>query len=256
MSRWTTIPALLLFLAGLACPADLFGPAGGDNDDDSATPPDDDDDQDDDDSAEPDPCAGADPSDPCCVDALPAVYLGACDLASGTTITGSFSMWTLGALEFVTDDGQTVEFVLSGTPQSFVLLPDLAAMGTLTITQVGSCDGESGYDNALLVKDAADDTVLITGNTSVTDLDGWSLDNPSDTSCIARPSEGCNEYVHNRPVTVDFDIEHHVLWQGTEAIIAGFDVLIAQAQSGSGSYDCTDGPGTELDSWVIVPHEE
>jgi hypothetical protein len=255
MPRWPSILTLALLLAGSACQADLFGPAGGDDDDDSSTPADDDV-ADDDDSALPDPCEGADPADPCCVDALPAVYLGACDLEPGATITGSFSLWTLGALEFVTEDGQTVEFVLSGTPQSFVLLPDLSSLGTLTLTQTGGCDGESGYYNAVHAVDAAGDMVLLTGSTGVEDLGGWTVASPPDTSCLARPSDGCNEFVHNRPVQVAFGDEHHTLYQGTEAIIAGFDVLITLAQSGSGAYECTDGPGTELDSWVIVPHQE
>jgi len=224
---------------------------GGDDDDNGG-----DDDTGDDDSP-PDPCDGADATDPCCADALPAIYFGSCDIPQDQPFTGHFSDWALGTVDFVTSEGEVYAFWLEGSPTSFILLPDLSAHGEVGLIQQGGCDGKGGFYDAVHVHEPGDDaaTLLLTGSRGVEDLAGWTLESPQDNlGCVARPSEGCNEFLHNRPVHVLFEGAPHTLYQGTEAIIGGFDVLITVAQSGSGVYDCADGPGTELDNWVIVPH--
>lgn len=256
----------LLFLIALSSAltlgcTDEFEASGGGDDDSGGTADDDDHggDDDDDDDGPPDPCEGADPTDPCCADALPAIYFGSSDIPQDQAFTGHFSDWALGSVDFVTSEGEVIEFWIEGSPTSFILLPDLSAHGEVELLQQGGCDPKGGYYNAVHVYEPGDAeaTLLLTGSRGIEDLAGWTLDSPSNNqSCVARPSEGCNEFLHNRPVHVTFQGQPHTLYQGTEAIIGGFDVLITVAQSGSGVYDCADGPGTELDNWVIVPHAD
>jgi len=241
----------------LGCRSEFESGEPGDDDDSGAGQDDDDSGAGDDDSAEFDPCEGADPLDPCCADALPTIFFGACDMPADQEISGHFESWELGTVEFEANDGTIYEFTLEGTPTSLAMLPNLWALGPLSLVQTGECDGESGFHNAVWVYAPGDSsqTILVTGSTGVESFAGWTIHSPRDIgSCIARPSGGCNEYVHNRAVSVEHGLANQQLFQGTEAIIEGFDVMIVVAQSGSGSYDCTDGPGTELDNWVIVPH--
>ncbi len=252
---WITLACAL----GLGCSDDFNT---GDDDDDSSGGSDDDDDGDDDDHGDddtlpPDPCDGADPTDPCCADALPSIYFGSAKIPQDTPLTGTFSDWALGSVDFVTSGGEVYTFWLEGSPTSFILLPDLSVLGEVELLQQGGCDPKGGYYNAVHVYAPGDDTAthLLTGSRAIDELGGWTVHSPSDDqTCVARPSEGCNEFLHARPVNVVYQGEAHVLYQGTEAIIGGFDVLVTVAQTGSGIYDCTDGPGTELDNWVIVPH--
>jgi len=240
-------------------------------DDDSAGDDDDDDDDVDDDGSGDDdtvddPCDGADPTDPCCADPLPQIHVCSPTLPLGVIHTGRFTTWELGTVEFVTTDGTPYDFQLDGEITSFVLLPDLADFELSLIQEFGDdgdCGGDSPRDSVLYVYEQVGDTEelrLLVGSTSSAHVAGWTLNSPSNTaSCIARPTgdEGCNEFVHNRPVFLTHELpDPYELNQGTEALIDGYDVLITVAQSGSGSYDCQDGQGTELDNWLIRPHEE
>ena len=248
---------LLMLIAALGCSSDFESGEPGDDDDSSASDDDDDSTVGDDDSAVYDPCEGADPLDPCCADALPTIFFGACEMPPDQEISGHFESWELGTVNFVSNDGPIYEFGLEGTPTSLAMLPNLWALGPLTLVQTGGCDGESGYYNAVWVYAPGDSsqTILVTGSSTIDEFAGWTIESLRDiNTCIARPSDGCNEFMHNRAVHVEHGIESQQLFQGTEAIIEGFDVMIVAAQSGSGGYDCTDGPGTELDNWVIVPH--
>ena len=263
---WRSTIALVLaaLLPVLAC--DEWNAA---DDDDSADDDDDDDDDDngdDDDDTVDDPCDGADPTDPCCVDPLPQIHVCSPDVPLSVIHTGTFTSWELGAVEFVTVDGTSYEFLVDGEITSFVLLPDLLGFEVSLIQEFGDegdCGGDTPRDSVLYVYEQVGDTEvlqLLIGSTSSAHLGGWTINSPSNTaSCLARPTgdEGCNEFVHNRPLFLTHGIpDPYELHQGTEALIDGYDVLIAVAQSGSGSYDCVDGPGTELDNWLIRPHLE
>ncbi len=225
----------------------------------------DDDAGDDDDTVE-DPCDGADPTDPCCVDPLPQIFVCAPDLPSDQVFTGTFSSWELGTVEFVTVEGSVHEFQIDGHITSFVLLPDLAGVQLSLVQQFGDdgdCGGDGPRDSVLYVyREVGDDEELelLIGSTSSAHMGGWTINSPSNTaSCLARPGgeDACNEFVHNRPFFLTHDIpDPHELYQGTEALIDGFDVMVTVAQSGSGSYNCPDGPGLELDNWLIRPHVE
>lgn len=266
-SNLATLLSLALVLA-LGCSTGADDDTSDDDvgDDDAGDDDTGDDDAGDDDDTVEDPCDGADPTDPCCVDPLPQIFVCAPDLPSDQVFTGTFSSWELGTVEFVTVEGSVHEFQIDGHITSFVLLPDLAGVQLSLVQQFGDdgdCGGDGPRDSVLYVyREVGDDEELelLIGSTSSAHMGGWTINSPSNTaSCLARPGgeDACNEFVHNRPFFLTHDIpDPHELYQGTEALIDGFDVMVTVAQSGSGSYNCPDGPGLELDNWLIRPHVE
>jgi len=174
-------------------------------------------------------------------------------------VTGQFNGWGesgYGDVQFVAEDGTEYDAWLAGSDGVWAMVPDLAAAGTVTIVQRGGCDGKGGIYNAVYVMAGTDpDAMLLAaGSTSVTDLFGWTVETDRDVdSCAARPGDGCNEFLHNRPIVVSRGDDGVVLYQGqTQPFGQTATIHVGMAQSGSGEYLCADGPGTELDAWLIT----
>jgi len=136
--------------------------------------------------------------------------------------------------------------------------------GQVNVFQSGGCDGKGGFYDVVYVYRPNGDLLLLTGSTGGWNVDGWSVQAPRDTtSCPAVPDDGCNEFMHNRPVDFAHGDETWGLYQGQGAVTDdGYLMWVGAAESGSGEYTCYDGGGTESTSWFVIedpgveiPHE-
>ena len=253
---------LVASLVGLwllvGCPVD---------DDDAVTVDDDtsgdDDGTGDDDTTETsDPCEHAAPDDPCCNERGPWISLGFDELEwpGEIPVTGEFVDWGhWSGVQFEADDGAVYDAWLDGVSEIWSLVPDLGASGQVTVVMWGGCDGKSGCHNAVYVMAGQDldRPLLIVGNIGVTDFFGWTVESPRDIeTCPGRPSDGCYEFQHNRPVTIRHDAESVQLYQGQDAQLGNADVYLGAAISGSGEEYCVDGGGPDWAAWFVVPQPD
>jgi len=215
-------------------------------------------------------CILGDPSDPCA--AAASCELRVCvetlDLSqSDYPLTGRFRQWgttSYGVTEFEEEDGTVHDIWLWGDEEVMEVLPDLDAYGEVKVIQSGGCDGKGGFYNVFYVYRPNGDLVLLLGATGGWNVDDWSVQAPRDTtSCPAVPSDGCYEFMHNRPMEFAHGDETWSLYQGQGAVTEdGYLIWAGAAQSGSGEETCYDGPGPEYTSWFVIedpgveiPHE-
>ena len=212
-----------------------------------------------------DACVRADPDDPCALDESCALYLciaGTDTAFPGDGVTGRFRGW--GAMgyddaEFVTEDGDPYPVWVEGSEGVLDVIPDLGRLGSVAVWQDGSCDGEGGFHGSIAVTSVEGDAEILlavgnrSGETLAVGVAQFIVETPRDTaSCPGAPGF-CNEFIHNRPIHVTHDGETHERYPGQGLVTDdGYLFWVGAARSGSGDYVCTDGHGTELDSWWIM----
>ena len=280
LENWRNHLMLVLLAAGviaLGCGGckgenDGFGEGGDDDDagdddagdddagsDDDATAGDDDATAGDDDGTPPDdPCEDGE-SEPCCNDTQERLYL--CLLPNfpiDTPVKGTFSAWgSFGHTDqFVTDGGDTYEVHVDGSDDALFFTPDMVAEGPVSVIMQGSCDGDVVWDAAYYIYkgEYPGEHLLLAGNTSAQDLGEWTVDAAPDVdSCFPRPGDDCNQFVHNRPVTLQHGDDTWTEYMGALVVTEDFAIRVGQAQSGSGDfYDCEDSLRDQT-TWYVVP---
>jgi len=204
-----------------------------------------------------DPCIDAVADGPCCYDALDTLYIGV-DGTTGGEYTGVFVVWDHYHPVFRTTDGDEFEFVIDTDEQTFAELPDLSLAGELNVMQLGTCNAEDGFLNAVYFYrgEYPGELLLLVGTIGVEDLGGWTVSAPRDiATCPARPGTRCWEFEHNRMVAVSHGQNSWLLYQGEEVQTAGYSVRMILAQSGEGQNDCVGGWVEDSLNGLVLPVE-
>ncbi len=205
-----------------------------------------------------DPCPTLGADHDCCRDWTD--YLWACrsGLAGGQPVEGSFVEVVEGATRtdwvFLGTDGEEYrgEF-LGGTPRG--LLPDLEALGTVTVTDDGGCetDGEGAARGSFVVVDADGALVIAIGSAAAPEADPVSVSyDEDDGSCPVRPSDGCFPGAQNHPVDLAYGGDTVTLYQGASAPLGEYDAYVFGAMFFHGPSSCDD-VGGHAENWAILP---
>jgi hypothetical protein len=165
------------------------------------------------------------------------------------TWTGTFTRWEDDGA-FVTTGGEAIELMVWGLDDPRADVPDLAAAGEVTVTQQGECGW--GIDTAVHVAGPSGDTLLLAGTIEAVDLAGWTIEAPPDTeSCPGRASDGCYEWVHERPTWFTHGADVVALEQSETGELGGYHLQVNLSMSASGEVYCSD-VGNELTSYLVV----
>jgi hypothetical protein len=204
----------------------------------------------------PEPCL--DPADPCCNEVVDALWACSDDLPEETSVTGTFASvrvtpdgqyWS-----FVGDDGTTATVFLTGAGAGLDLVPDLAAFGTVTVTDAGGCgsDGEGAEVGTFsVIGDAGQPLFAVAsagtghaGELAVT----W---DETDDTCPNRASDGCFDVVRNHSVVFLDGTEYVRLFQGQEGALSGVTAHLLMAMQAASASHCDD-VGGNMENWVVV----
>ena len=237
---------MLLLL--LACSTRPATPAGSDKSTDSAE-----------DTALVDPCAMAAPDDPCCRPPAETLWVCSEDLPQDLAQVGTFALDPSGrgdrSYTFTPADGVPVAVDFYGGDDALALIPDLPALGTLTVTNSGGCgaDGEGsdiGGTFSILHEDGA--IAFIVGATNIATAGpltvGW--DETNDT-CPARPDTGCFSAVRNHSVNFLGGGGFLTLYQDDQGTLEGNTISLRMAMRPASDSHCDD-VGGNMANWVIT----
>ena len=207
-----------------------------------------------------DPCVELGATDPCC--RPPAEVLWAC--AEGLEGPGPhrgvfLSQERQGSIlvaAFQSTDGRAgaVRFHGEGSADLFDALPDLPALGEVSLLDAGGCgsDGEGSSGGVLSVYDLAGGLLLAVGasNTGEAGPVTVSWDEGDDT-CPDRPDGGCFVAVRNHAVRFLDGEASARLFQGEEADLGGLHVWLRMAMRPASESHCDD-VGGNMANWLIV----
>lgn len=211
-----------------------------------------------DDTAWGDPCPDLGADHECCRDIVD--YLWACeeDFPPQTTLTGRFTTsepyfdglrWTL-----VDEAGSSYAVTFFGG-EALARLPDLAALGTVSVVDSGGCetDGEGGQGGIFTLVDEAGALVLAIGASPGTSggVVTASID-PDDETCPPRPGDTCFDWTRNLPATLVVQGASAELFQGETAELDAYDVYVFMASAGVAGPNCDD-VGGQWENWAVFP---
>lgn len=205
----------------------------------------------------PDTDAPCDPGTECCHDSLPWLALCVDGLGPDEALVGTFATWgAADTARFVTTAGDEVSVWVSQSDGAYTALPDLSAVGEVTLTQTGDCAGDAATQAAVHVAGPSGDTLLLTGMISIDGFAGWSVAADRDTTAcpgLATP-DGCWEFTHERPVAVTRGGTTATFHEGQEAAFGeGYTVRVSYASSGSGELSCDDASMDATAYWIVGP---
>ncbi len=206
----------------------------------------------------PSPVWGEAPTDVCATE--PVIGLVACPLEAdfpyGEELTGSWSAWQPGEVEFDTTDDRGFRIDLAGGPEAFYGLPDLADEGELELVIEGFCDLDSGPSTALLAWSSGQRPedpgalLMLAGNTEAAAAAGWTVQAPADDDACPDPQDcDCWDGCRSKPVLFDGPDGPARLYQREETVRGELVLRVAEAWSGTGATSC-DGP-RENQVWMV-----
>lgn len=234
---------VLLLLAACPDPAD---------DDTSPTPDDDSGALVDDDSTDPpDDDTGDDDSGVGCLIESPAP--SACaggNIAIATPLTGTFVSFGDGCHDFQTLDAALHEVCFEGDTSA---MPDLSALGQVGLRFLGSCDPKGGPSATMTVFEWYDPSrvLLMVSAQMEGNWADWEVSAPSAISGCEVPCMCWEDCRQKEVIATDGAVELRAT-PGVTEVGGGFSLTMWTGWTGLGEPECIDGPGSEVQRWMLA----